>query len=60
MYYKICNYYKSNTKNVTTKKPCPYNDCTDKVKIKLWMIVENTRFELVTSCMPCKRSNQLS
>ena len=22
--------------------------------------VENTRFELVTSCMPCKRSSQLS
>ena len=23
-------------------------------------LVENTRFELVTSCMPCKRSSQLS
>ena len=23
-------------------------------------VVENTRFELVTSCMPCKRSSQLS
>ena len=23
-------------------------------------VVENTRVELVTSCMPCKRSSQLS
>jgi len=23
-------------------------------------LVENTRLELVTSCMPCKRSSQLS
>ena len=25
-----------------------------------FVLVENTRFELVTSCMPCKRSSQLS
>ena len=26
----------------------------------LLLDVENMRFELMTSCMPCKRSNQLS
>ncbi len=25
-----------------------------------FIVVENTRVELVTSCMPCKRSSQLS
>ena len=29
-------------------------------KTKLRLIVENTGVEPVTSCMPCKRSSQLS
>ncbi len=28
--------------------------------LKHWLGVENTGFEPVTSCMPCKRSSQLS
>ena len=27
---------------------------------RFFCLVENTRLELVTSCMPCKRSSQLS